>query len=313
MDLWLVAACAAAAAAALWLLVAFARSVGRCRAPPLPTPCSPPHSIISPAALRTNSLHATQRPPPPPRRRRRRADADLSLLRRRRPPPGAYRGQVVWVVGASQGLGEALALRWARLGARLVLSARSPEGLAAVRRACRAAAPAAAVLLLPLDVTGGAEALQAGADAAFAAFGGAGVDVLVHVAGASQHAAAEETSAEVAAALLAVNLTGPLGLARAALPAMLRAGRGRQVVVTSMSSVVPSPGQAVYAAAKAGLRAYFASVACEMAGRCAGVKGRFADGSEEARRALEASCEPPRPNRRRRRPTLFSPALRAGA
>lgn len=125
----------------------------------------------------------------------------------------------------------------------------------------------------------------------------------------------EETSAEVAAALLRLNLQGPLALARAALPLMARQGRGQHVVVASMSggsgcrkalgggnaclamrrhtgcmlaapqlfpahlaalldkpcpflppaaAVVPSPGQSVYAAAKSGLRAYFASMTTEL-------------------------------------------------
>lgn len=53
--------------------------------------------------------------------------------------------------------------------------------------------------------------------------------------GASQHAAAEDTSPEVAAALLNLNLEGPLGLARATLPHMVAQGRGQHVIVASMS------------------------------------------------------------------------------
>lgn len=120
-------------------------------------------------------------------------------------------------------------------------------------------------MLLPLDLVGPAEGVDAAARQAFAAFGP--VDYIVHNAGASQHAAAEETSHEVAAALLQLNLQGPITLAQATLPLMLAQGRGQHVVVASMSAVVPSPGQSVYAAAKSGLRAYFKSVATEMAAR----------------------------------------------
>lgn len=74
----------------------------------------------------------------------------------------------------------------------------------------------------------------------------------------------------MAAALLRLNLQGPLALARAALPHMVAQGRGQHVVVASMSAVVPSPGQSVYAAAKSGLRAYFASMATELAERGVG-------------------------------------------
>ena len=71
----------------------------------------------------------------------------------------------------------------------------------------------------------------------------------------------------MAGALLRLNTLGPLGLTRAVLPYMLRRSRGRHVVVASMAAVVPSPGQSAYAAAKAGLRAYFLSMAAELADR----------------------------------------------
>ena len=200
-----------------------------------------------------------------------RAHADATLLSKRPPPPGARAGKVVWVVGASQGLGEAIVLFYAAAGARLILSSRSLDKLEAVKRACLAHLPASDVLLLPLDLTGPAAGLETAAEAAFAAFSGAGVDFLIHNAGASQHAAAEETSAGVSAALLNLNLLGPISLARATLPLMLQRGAGRHVVVASMSAIVPSPGQATYAAAKSGLRAYFLSVASELAGSGVGV------------------------------------------
>ncbi|KAI7846257.1 hypothetical protein COHA_000237 [Chlorella ohadii] len=199
-----------------------------------------------------------------------RADADLTLLSKRAPPPHAWRGKVVWIVGASQGLGEALARYWAEAGARLILSSRSLDKLEASRRVvkqhCCQHVAEGDVVLLPLDLVGDSAGLEAAAKAAFAAFDGAGVDYVVHNAGkcASQHAAAEDTSPEVAAALLNLNLEGPLGLARATLPHMVGQGRGQHVIVASMSAVVPSPGQAVYAAAKAGLRAYFQSMASEL-------------------------------------------------
>ncbi len=98
----------------------------------------------------------------------------------------------------------------------------------------------------------------------------------MHNAGASQHAAVEETSPAVAAALLQLNLAGPIAVASATLPHMVgRAAAGggaaRHVIVASMSAVVPSPGQGVYAAAKAGLRGYFHSLAAELADRGVGV------------------------------------------
>jgi dehydrogenase/reductase SDR family member 7 len=193
------------------------------------------------------------------------AYADLTLLSKRRVPRNAFQDKVVWIVGASQGLGEALTLHFAAAGARLILSSRSLDKLEAVKATCLEHISAENIVLLPLDLTGPPEALDQAAENAFSAFNSAGVDYVVHNAGASQHAAAEDTSHEVATALIKLNLLGPINLAKATLPLMLQRGSGRQVVVASMSAVVPSPGQAVYAAAKSGLRAYFSSITSELA------------------------------------------------
>lgn len=136
--------------------------------------------------------------------------------------------------------------------------------------------------LLPVDITADAAALDTAARAAFQHTNDAGIDYIIHVAGASQHATAEDTSIAVAQSLLTLNLMGPLALTRATLPLMLEKGKGRHVVVASMSSIVPSPGQCVYAAGKSGLRGYFQSLASELAGRGVGVTvccpGPFASG-----------------------------------
>lgn len=80
---------------------------------------------------------------------------------------------------------------------------------------------ASEALLLPLDVTAPASDLEAAAAEADAAFGGAGVDFLIHNAGASQHAQAAATDAAVSRTLLELNALGPIALTRAALPHML--------------------------------------------------------------------------------------------
>ena len=200
-----------------------------------------------------------------------RAYADLSLMSKRRRVPGdAFRQKVVWIVGASQGLGEELALYFAKSGAKLILSSRSRDKLDAVKQRCLAEnnqiIDPEQIILLPLDLTGGAEDLETAVSAAYDAFNASGVDYVIHNAGASQQAAAEETTADVATALVNLNLLGPMLLAQATLPRMIKRGCGHHVVVASMSAVVPSPGQAIYAATKSGLKAYFESVAAELGG-----------------------------------------------
>lgn len=194
--------------------------------------------------------------------------ADLTLLSLPKTPPNAFSDKVVWVIGASQGLGEELALSFARQGAKLVLSSRSADKLQAVKTACSQFIPPSHIHILPFDITSSpATVLLPAVESAFTStFDGQGVDYVVFNAGASQHAAAETTSASVAAQLVSLNLLGQIILAQETLRRMVDFGKkGHHVVIASMSAVVPSPGQAIYAATKSGLRAYFASVASELA------------------------------------------------
>ncbi len=177
------------------------------------------------------------------------------------------------MVGASQGLGEALALQLAAAGAVVVLSARRADALARVAAACSAAgAPRCAVV--PLDLRGGAQAHADAAAAAAAAAGADGVAYLFLAAGGTQRAAAEDTAAEVDADMFALNATSLLSLTKAALPSLLAAaprGGARVVVLSSAAGRLPSPGQATYAATKHALNGFFASLRAELSSRGVGV------------------------------------------
>ena len=86
----------------------------------------------------------------------------------------------------------------------------------------------------------------------------------VPAAGASQHAAVEEVSTEVADEMFRLNVLGPIALTRAALPFLLSRRKGRLVVVSSMAAAVPAPGQAVYSGTKIALHGYFATLQSEL-------------------------------------------------
>jgi dehydrogenase/reductase SDR family member 7 len=153
------------------------------------------------------------------------ADCDLGLYLSGPAPKDAFRGKVVWITGASQGLGEELARRLAAQGARLVLTSRSEEKLSAVARALppnNNADASSSPVVLPLDLASASQdEFERAAARADAAFGGQGVDVLLHVAGGSQHSLAPETSDAVADAVFALNALGPIKLTRAALPYLM--------------------------------------------------------------------------------------------
>ena len=171
----------------------------------------------------------------------------------------SFTNQVVWVTGASSGIGEALAVALARAGARLVLSARRADELARVQR--RTGLPDTHALLLPLDLL----APETFADAVarvLAHFGR--VDMLVHNAGISQRGFARTTDLAVDRRLMEVNFFGTVALTKAVLPTMLAQRGGRLVVVTSVVGLIGSPMRSGYAASKHALHGYFDSLRAEL-------------------------------------------------
>jgi len=173
-------------------------------------------------------------------------------------PSAGHAGDVVWVTGASSGIGEALARRFARRGARVILSSRREDRLEAVRRTCDS--PDHHVVL-PLDL-GRPETLG---DAAREALERCGrVDVMVHNGGVSQRALAEDTSLDVDRRMLEVDYLGPVALTKALLPSMLERESGRFVVVSSLVGKIGTPLRSSYSAAKHALHGFFDSLRAEV-------------------------------------------------
>ena len=192
------------------------------------------------------------------------ADADLACLRAARALPwDAFKGRVVWITGASSGIGEALAYELAGRGAALVLSARRRDRLLAVAQRCGELG-AADAYALRLDVA----ALDSHAPAAASVLARFGrVDVLVNNAGRSQRGLVERTPASVDAAMLALNVGGPLSLTKAVLPAMLAAGRGTIVNTASTAGKLGAPCSATYSATKHALIGWADALRAEVGGR----------------------------------------------
>lgn len=192
---------------------------------------------------------------------------DLHLLGKKDPPKEYFTGAVVWVVGASQGIGKALARQWAQHGARLILSSRKKESLVQLKQELVSTygIEEGNVFVLPIDITESYKNVENTVHQAHEHFGR--IDYVVYNVGASQHAPVEETSHDVAMQLVGMNFLGHVALARAVQSFFLSQGHGHHVVIASMAAVVPSPGQAVYSATKSALRSYFLSMASELDSR----------------------------------------------
>ncbi len=170
-----------------------------------------------------------------------------------------FTDQVVWITGASSGIGEALALAFAASGALLILSARRETELHRVAKLT--GLPESKYLLLPLDLAD-ADTLHSKAEVAQARWGR--VDVMVHNGGISQRGLAKDTSTAVDRSIMEVNYFGTVGLTKALLPAMLRRKVGHFVVVSSLVGKFGTPLRSGYSASKHALHGFFESLRAEV-------------------------------------------------
>jgi short-subunit dehydrogenase len=157
-------------------------------------------------------------------------------------------GRTALVTGASRGIGPLIAAQIARHGGHVVLTGRSAADLKAVT--AELAAEGADVSFIPADLTqpGAADTLvQAIEDQR------GGIDVLVNNAGGDPLREFHTMTLEDNLRTLQLNLIAPLALSHAALPGMLRRGRGHIVNISAMAGRVSFPYTEAYAAAKDGL------------------------------------------------------------
>ena len=167
-------------------------------------------------------------------------------------------GRTALVTGASGGIGDAIARQLHRQGATVVLAGRRQDALAALAESL---GERARVAVAELAEPQAAEQLIAAGDA------DGGVDVLINNAGLTRDNLALRMRDEDWQTVLDVNLSAGFRLIRAALRGMMRRRWGRIVNVTSIVALTGNPGQANYAAAKAGMIGMTKSLAAEVAGR----------------------------------------------
>lgn len=173
---------------------------------------------------------------------------------------GDFRNKTVIVTGGSEGVGAAVARRFAAAGASLVLVARGREKL---ERLSDELSGASRVLTVPMDVADEAACadLLHTVEREFGA-----LHVLVNNAGYHRRGPVEKVEAAALGRMIDVNLRAPIVLCRLALPLMRRAGGGAIINVASLAGRTPVPGAATYSASKFGLRAFTFALGEELAG-----------------------------------------------
>lgn len=167
--------------------------------------------------------------------------------------------KVVWITGASSGIGEALAYEFNKKGTHLILSARRKEELERVKNNCTDAENSVKILQLDLSET---ETFKKKAEEAAGLFGG--VDMLVNNGGISQRAYAVESSMETIRRLMEINFFGSIGLTKAVLPGMIEQQSGHVVVISSVMGKLGTRHRSAYAASKHALHGWFDCLRQEM-------------------------------------------------
>ncbi|XP_054800927.1 uncharacterized protein LOC129305048 isoform X1 [Prosopis cineraria] len=193
------------------------------------------------------------------------AYGDFTLMSKKQPKREEIEDKVVWITGASRGIGEILAKQLARLGARLIISARNEAELERVKQQLKGKHAPNEVKVFPLDLTTGEDSLKKAVEKAESLFPGSGVDYMIHNAAFERpKSSALDVTEESLKATFDVNVLGTISLTRLLAPFMLRRGQGHFVVISSAAGKTPAPGQAVYSASKHALNGYFHSLRSEL-------------------------------------------------
>jgi 3-oxoacyl-[acyl-carrier protein] reductase len=171
-------------------------------------------------------------------------------------------GKTALVTGASQGIGRAVAALLARQGARVVVAARSADKLQALAAEITAAGGQAHVLELDLADPAGVPARLGSLPPEWAE-----IDVLVNNAGITADGLFARMSLEQWERVITTNLTGTFATSRELIRGMMRKRWGRIVNVSSVVGLMGNPGQANYAASKAGLIGFTKALAKEIGSR----------------------------------------------
>jgi 3-oxoacyl-[acyl-carrier protein] reductase len=171
------------------------------------------------------------------------------------------KGKVAIVTGAGQGIGEAIAHRFAQHGAQVIVNARTESKLTSVVQDIGQAGGTAHAVAEDIGTPTGVEHLIS---STLKQFGN--IDILVHNAGIFPYNRLEDMDDSTWNQVINVNLTGAYRLSKACIPAMKQRGAGRILFTSSVQgNHVAVPGCSHYAASKAGLNGLIKSAAMELA------------------------------------------------
>ncbi len=170
-----------------------------------------------------------------------------------------FKNKIVWITGASSGIGEALVYLLNDHGAKLIISSRRSGSLYEVKQKCKK--NPLDVHVLPLDLEQ-SETLALKAENAWKIYGA--IDILINAGGISQRGTVLETTPAVEQKIMNINYWGTVNLSKALLPKMLERQTGNLVVLSSVVGKFGTQFRSTYSASKHALQGYFDSLRCEV-------------------------------------------------
>lgn len=168
-----------------------------------------------------------------------------------------FKNKIIWITGASSGIGKGLAKELSKNDCKLILSSRRQESLEAVKSECQ---QPESIAILPFDL-GDYENLKPIAEKAIQLFGK--IDILINNGGISQRSLVIDTNISVDKRLMEVNYLGTVGLSKALLPHYVKHKSGHFVIVSSLMGKFSSPYRSGYCGAKHALHGFFDALRME--------------------------------------------------
>jgi dehydrogenase/reductase SDR family member 7B len=169
-----------------------------------------------------------------------------------------FENKVVWITGASSGIGESLVYEFVRRGARVIASSNDVAGLDRVKKICGNKSEMVECVPFDLSDTTGIEEI---ADRQVNKFGT--IDYLLNIGGISQRARIDETPLWLDRKIFEINYFGTIALTKAILPYMIRQKSGHILATSSISGRFGFPLRSAYSASKQALHGFFETLYLE--------------------------------------------------
>ncbi len=169
-----------------------------------------------------------------------------------------FTNKIVWITGASSGIGKSLAIELSKQNIKLILSSRNEIALNQVKNECK---NSSTIKILPLNLENYSN-MSLKVEEALLLFGS--IDVLFNNGGISQRSLVKDTSIEVDKRIMNINYLGTVALTKALLPHFIQKNSGHFVVTTSIVGKIGTPLRSSYAASKHALHGFFDSLRTEV-------------------------------------------------